>query len=589
MEPKTSRGPLWFGIGLVVVIIGIVTWIYFLQPPAGLNFGIQLSTDQPNVYVGAPFTLSVVVTNNSGTAMQTSSIALVLPQDVLSADNPGARVVTLPVGTIATGGVSHQTFNVIVVGSQNTVEDFTARILYNVAGSSAQFENDGTLNVPVGQPAVAVAVSAPGNVFSGQNFPVTVSYNNNTSEAIPDFSIAMQYPPAWAFVNASTSPAIETNGSNSWSLGTLAPNATGTITMNGNLIGPNNASYPIAATLTENVGGQSYTIGNPAANVVLSPSPLSFAVSVNGSSSYVSNTGDSLNYLLTFTNDSSVAFQNIIISAKFTGAMLDFSTLQASGGSFNSVNDTVTWNGAGVPQLLSLAPGQSGSANVYVRTKSAFPIRLPSDKDYSVAVSAKISSPTVPAGTTASSTISVASVTTKLGGAIALATTAYHKDTTAAAAAADNGAGIKNTGPYPPVVNKATEYSIHWLITNYATDAQNVTISAYLQSGTTCTGLTSAPSSTTLACNAANGEVTWTIPFVAATTGITGKPLEVVFQVTNTPAVNQVGQDVTLIGPATLTATDGFTGAAMQSSAQQVTTALPNDTSVATQQRQVTN
>ena len=48
------------------------------------------------------------------------------------------------------------------------------------------------------------------------------------------------------------------------------------------------------------------------------------------------------------------------------------------------------------------------------------------------------------------------------------------------------------------------------------------------------------PASTTLACNPANGEVTWQVPFVAATTGITGKPLEAVFQVANTPAVNEV-------------------------------------------------
>jgi hypothetical protein len=575
MDQKTSRGPLWFGIGLVVIIIGIVTWIYFLQPPSGLNLGVQLSTDQANVFVGDPFALSVVVTNDSQSAMQSSSIALVLPQDVISADDPGARVVTLPVGTVGMGGVSHQTFNLIVVGTQNTVEDFTANVLYNVGGSSAQFENNGTLDVPVGQPAVGISVSAPANVFSGQNFPVTVSYNNNTSEPLAGFSIAMQYPSAFS-TNATSS---------SWSLGTLAPNATGTIAINGNLIGPNNASYPIAATLAETVGGQSYTIANPAANVVLTQSPLLFTVSVNGSSSYVSSTGDSLNYLLTFTNNSSVSFQNIAITAQFIGAMFNFSTLQAGGGAFNSVNDTVSWNGAGVPQLLSLAPGQSGSVNVYVQTKNVFPIRLPSDKNYSVSVNAKISSPTVPAGTTASSTISIAGVTTKLGGAIVLTTTAYHKDTTAAATAA----GIKNTGPYPPVVNKATQYTIHWLITNYATDAQNVSISAYLQSGTMCTGLMSAPSSTTLSCNAANGEVTWTIPQVAATTGITGKPLEAVFQVTNTPAVDQVGQDVTLIGPATLTATDAFTGAAMQSSAQPINTELPDDTSVATQQRQVTN
>ncbi len=585
MNPKSSRGPLWFGIALVVIVIGIVGWIYFLRPPGSLNLTVQLSTNPTNIFVGDPFTLSVLVTNDSGSKMQSSSIALVLPQDVVSADSPNARVITLPIGTVDTTGVSHQDFHLVIVNPQNTVEHFTAKVLYSVSGSSAQLENDGTLDLPVGQPAVGITMQAPASVFSGQNFPLTVSYNNNTGEAIPNFSIAMHYPPAFSFASANTSGALATNGANSWSLGTLAPNATGTIVVNGNLIGPNNASYPISAILAETVGGQNYTIANPAANVVLTESPLLFAVSVNGSSSYISNVGDSLNYLLTFTNNSQIAFQNIAISAKLSGAMLDFTTLQASGGSFNSLNDTVSWNGAGVPQLLSLAPGQSGSVSVYVRTKSAFPIRLPSDKNYSVSINAKIASPSVPAGTTASSTISVAGLTTKLGGAIALATTAYHKDTTAAAIAAK----IANAGPYPPRVNKATQYSIHWLITNYATDAQNVSISAYLQSGTTCTGLVAAPASTTLACNAANGEVTWQIPAVAATAGITGKPVEAVFQVANTPAINQVGQDATLIGAATLTATDAFTGAAMQSSAPQITTALPNDTSVSTGQRQVIN
>ncbi len=541
MEPKTSRGPLWFGIGLVVIIIGIVGWIYFLQPPAGLNFGIQLTTNQANVYVGSPFALSVVVTNDSGSAMQTSSIALVLPQDVVSADDPGARVVTLPVGTIENGGVSHQTFNLVVVGTQNTVEDFTANVLYNVAGSSAQFQNSGTLTLPIGQPAVGINVSAPASVYSGQNFPVTVSYNNNTSEPVPNFSIAMQYPPAF-----STSAT-----SSSWNLGMLAPNATGTITINGNLIGPNNASYPIAATLAENVGGQSYTIANPAANVVLATSPLSFAVTVNNSSTYVSNTNDSLNYLLTFTNNSSVAFQNIAISAKFSGSMLDFSTLQANGGSFNSVNDTVSWNGAGVPQLLSLAPGQSGSVNVYVHTKSAFPIRLPSDKDYTVGVSARISSPTVPPGTTASTTISVAGLTTKLGGADR---------------ALDDGVSERSDGGLRlrPGPAERQYRSIS------ADRKQSDTVYDPLADNELCNrrgqcydfGVSAIGDDVHGRDEGAGvidvrrairrtDEVTWPIPVVPATTGITGKPLEAVFQVTNTPAVNQVGQDVTLIGPAT--------------------------------------
>jgi hypothetical protein len=88
------------------------------------------------------------------------------------------------------------------------------------------------------------------------------------------------------------------------------------------------------------------------------------------------------------------------------------------------------------------------------------------------------------------------------------------------------------------------------------------------------------PSSTTFVCDPSTGQLTWTIPAIAATTGITGAPLKLVFQVVNTPAVNEISQDVTLVGPATLTATDEFTSSTLQASASLVSTQLPNDTSV---------
>ena len=558
---NSSRGPIWFGVALVAIVLAIGGWIYFMQPSQALNVGIQLSANPANVLIGDQFTLSVALSNNSGSALKNAAIALVLPSNVVSVETPGQRVISQPLGSVDANGVSHEDFHLMAANAANTLAHFTAKVTYSAAGSSAQFENDGALDVAVGGPAISVNIFAPGNVFSGQNFPVTVNYNNDTDHAIDGMSLAMQYPPAFSFMKASSSFAAD--GNNAWSLGTIPPNGSGAITITGNLVGPTSASYPIAALLSESIGGQNYVIDNPAASVVLAESPLSFTIAVDGSQNYVSTTGDSLNYVLAFTNNATVAFQNITIVAKLAGSMFDFSSLQ-SNGSFNSTADVLTWNGAAVPQLLSLAPGQSGSVAFSIRTKSAFPIRLLSDKNYSVTASAKLQSPTVPANTAASSTISVANITTKLGGNIVLGAKGYWL-----------------SGPYPPKVNKKTQYAIHWLITNYATEADNVTISAYLQSGTTCAGVATAPaSSSTFMCDPSNGQVTWQIPVVAATTGITGKPLEAVFHVVNMPAVNQVGQDVTLIGPATLTATDGFTGAAMKSSAGAITTALPDDTNV---------
>ena len=135
-------------------------------------------------------------------------------------------------------------------------------------------------------------------------------------------------------------------------------------------------------------------------------------------------------------------------------------------------------------------------------------------------------------------------------------------------------------------MDQPTDYTIHWDIANYATDATSVTVSAYLQSGTTFTG---AATSTGLAStslptyNAGTGEVTWTIPSIPATTGAIGSPVTAIFQVSNTPAINQVGQRVTLMGPTTLTATDVYTGEAVTATAPAITTQLLNDPSASGQ------
>ncbi|HVO28477.1 MAG TPA: hypothetical protein VMT81_00645 [Candidatus Paceibacterota bacterium] len=577
---RSGRAAVWIAAVVAAAVLAAGGWWYFRGSAGGLDLGIQLATDPAVVLMGEPFTLSVTVANDSGSALQGASISLVLPDDVVSADTPAQRVVSQPLGGVSSGGVSHQDFHLVATGGENTVFHFTAQVSYAAAGSAAQFQSGGSLDVAVGQPAVSVNIIAPPNVFSGQDFPIAVNYHNNTGNAITGMSLAMQYPPAFSFAGASTS--LATNGDSSWSLGTLPADTSGTIAISGNLVGPGSASYPIGAQLSESISGQNYPIANPSADVILAESPLALSLAVGNGANYVSSAGDSLDYTLTVTNNSTVAFENIIASAKLSGAMFDLATLQ-TGGSFSSINDTVTWNGASAPALLSLAPGQAATLTFHVRTRSAFPIRLPSDKNYTVSVHAVAASPTVPPGTTASTTLTVADLTTKLGGAIALAENGYAHEPAA------SGSGIVNTGPYPPKVDQATEYTVHWLVTNYATDAQNVTISAYLQSGATCTGATQVPASTTFSCNPANGEVMWQVPAIAATTGITDRPLEAVFQITDTPAVNQAGQDVTVLGAAALTATDAFTGQPLQSSVPALTTAMPSDTSIPPGvQRQVT-
>ena len=57
-------------------------------------------------------------------------------------------------------------------------------------------------------------------------------------------------------------------------------------------------------------------------------------------------------------------------------------------------------------------------------------------------------------------------------------------------------------------------------------------------------------------------------------------PAEAVFQIEINPATSQVGQNLTIIKETNLTASDSFTGEAINLSQPILTTALPYDTSL---------
>jgi hypothetical protein len=249
-----------------------------------------------------------------------------------------------------------------------------------------------------------------------------------------------------------------------------------------------------------------------------------------------------------------------------------------SDAAFNSRTDTLMWYAANTPELASIAPGTSGSVDFRVKTEPSFPITTAADKDFALGLHLTVSSPTVPAGTVASSTSASADITNKVGGVVAVDAVGYRYEPEAA---------IENSGPYPPKANQSTTYTIHWRVTDYSTDVSGVAVSAYLQSGTMCTGKITSTISTAPVCNVGTGQVTWTIPSISAGTGVLGPPVEAVFQVENMPAVNQTGQTVTLLGKTSLTATDEFTGTSLWASADPVGTDIPEDTAVTVSDRTV--
>jgi hypothetical protein len=569
------HGLIFFTIGIFVAI-GLAAYIYYLLLPAPAPNIVISFSDPGSIIIGQPFPVIVTVANDSKSVIQNAQLNVMLPSSSLAFAS--GTTPTQDVGTVSSGTINPPITIWLVAtggsGTAGTTQTVNATLTYQAANATSA-----TFTTPVANAALAIgtqstlslAYNAPSAIFSGQNFDIAINYQNNTASALQGIQLTMQYPPAFHFASSSTTVPTDA-GNDTWTLGTLGANATGTLIIKGNIVGPANAQYQLTGTVGATFSGQNYPAMSAPVSFTVTPSPLSLALALNNTSTYVAKLGDSLNYTLTYTNNSNVTFKSVNVSATLVGAMYDFSSLQTDG-SFNSKTDAITWFAANTPALASLAPGQSGSVTFTISTSAAFPKNLISEgyKNYSLSVTAQAVSPTVIPNAAGTNTTSVTAMTSKMGGEITLAANGYYKEASSS---------IANTGPYPPTVDQPTEYTIHWDIANYATDATSVTVSAYLQSGTTFTGMATSTglASTSLPTyNAGTGEVTWTIPSIPAPAGVIGPPVSAIFQVSNTPAVNQAGQMVTLMGPTTLTATDVYTGAAVQATAAAITTQLPND------------
>ncbi len=570
-----GRSPLRLGGSLLaIVVIAIVIgaggyFFYTVNKPQGPKVGLQFSKPD-QILLGDQFIFSVSYTNYSDQILKNAKLSLFLPDGVsFLGQSEGQRVMEQAVGDVGPGSIQQKDFSLIVTSGGESLKHISSKIGYQTTQSSNPFESSSEVDLLVGQAAVSLNLTVPQNVLNGGDFDVKADYVNNTGHEFKNLRIKLDFPPFFQFKNSSMQP--EANSKNSWFLGTVPAAGNGSILTTGSVVGPENSFFSVNGTITAEFLGQTYTINSQAINVSISSAPLSVSISANDNPDYVANIGDNLTYTINYVNNSSIVMQNAQISAKLISDLFDFANLPAQT-PFNSLTNTITWFTANTPQLASIPPGQGGSINFNIKLKDAFPIRLLSDKNYTLRVDATIQSPTVPPNTAADKTISVTSITNKVAGKIDVAAEAYWRDAAS---------GILNKGPYPPRVNQPTQYTVHWRLRNYATDVTSVKVTGYLQSGVRFTGVVKSNMNTSPTYDANSGLITWLVPAIPATKGAIGVAPEAIFQIEATPAVNQTNQVMPLVSITKAEAADSFVGTTLQAQANALDTGLPFDKTVA--------
>ena len=555
----------------IVILLGISLFSGFYIWRIQTTRGLDLILDMPEEMMsGVPFDVKVNFSNNSGATLNDARFAITLPSGAAFFGSPVTKTIeNRALGNIGNGSLVQESFRVVVIAPEAESRSFKVTINYAPAKLGARFEKSVNGEVFVKSSGIAIEMSGPEKVTSGEEFELSVVYKNISEMDFNDLEMKIEYPPTFSYGSSSLKPDMENN---IWRLGDLRKNSEGKITVKGSLTGGENDNYEFTARISQRAAGENYPVSASSFKASIAASPLSLSINLNGGSDYTAKAGDVLNYTLSYINGTDIPLRDVVIKAKLAGEMYDLKTLESIG-AFRQGDNTLVWNQGNSPSLISLSPGSAGAVVFTVKLKDAFPIKRFSDKNYSLVLNAEINSSTQ-SPSSGSVFLSKSRLETKIAGKIEADARAYFRD-------ADS--GFLNQGIFPPKAGQLTQFTIHWLLKSFAADVSNIEVRGILGNNIRMLGEARSNSGSLPQYNAETNEVFWQVDKLQANQGVVGSPIEAVFQVEALPSASQVGTFMPIINATTIRATDSLTGQELLNNDAGVTTALQDDPTVAPQ------
>jgi hypothetical protein len=248
-----------------------------------------------------------------------------------------------------------------------------------------------------------------------------------------------------------------------------------------------------------------------------------------------------------------------------TGNDIDKSSIQASDGFYQSVDNTIIFNKTTNPVFATLQPGQSGESKFSFSSFDAGSVTGAGLVNPTIVLNVSVNGERqgyqagqIDALFTDSRTIKITT------NPQIFAKSLYYVGP------------FKNTGTIPPSAEKETTYTITWTITNPLNNISGTVVSATLPPYVKWLGSTG-PDQAKINYDGGTGLVTWNVGNVSAGAGIVSPASEISFQISLLPSVGQIDTAPNLTSDITLKAKDNFTLTAVSDSFSALSTRLTSD------------
>lgn len=509
--------------------------------------------------------------NNNRTSLEDAEILLNYSENFQPEEDVNFKKINSTNGRIYIGKIdSYAEGEAEVRGRFFAPKDYSiylaATLNYKPSSVKSVFQAKSQLGINIKTAPVELIVTAPLEVADGNRAEYLIDYKNSSGRSFSDLRLKIEYPSGFNFESAEPRTS---EGNNFWYLGRLDPGQGGKITVVGEIWGNKDEIKIIKVTLgsIEN-GGRFVAYNEVNKNTKIAASPLFISQTVNGFKSLSADSGETLNYLITYRNDGNIGLRDVIITLEIKGEILDIAELRLEKGYYDSAKDIITWKAPDIPGLANLEPGQGGELRFSVPILGRIPIENENDKNFAIISTAKIDSPDVPASIGSNKIIASNKMEIKLNSKVILETKGYYND-----------ANIENFGPIPPEVNKETAYVVHWEVTNISNEISDVRVTSSLPTGVKWLNKIY-PEDERVSFNERTNQIVWEIGKLGNGIGILEPKKEVSFQVSITPPATAAGREARLLNPSTITAKDLFTSKEIKAEVKEKTTALREDASI---------
>lgn len=505
-----------------------------------------------NIEAGVPFDLEVRIGNDSGQVLENTHLTISLPEGVAFANRPtDERMYKKSIGHMGVGSLTSEVVSLIVLAPQEDGYRVRTMVDYTPESVGSSFKQVATWDIVVHQSAIRLTAQAPLKVATGEEYALVISYENVGPQDIRMVSIDVEYPPVFKYSDATIEPTEEKTH---WDVGDMKKGSSNSFTITGQLIGSEKGSFTSVVTLSTRINGESHVLARETVTTVVDVAPLVLTVLAQGTSDHIARSGEEIRYTIEYQylDSDSLGSNRATIRAKLNGAMFDVGSLVIGppDGVLDARDASLVW------QLKDLPP--RGLVQFSIKTKEEYPIRRLSDRNVVVSVEA-----TMEDGQYAS----VSRNETKIAGKAVVEVQVFFRDAEG---------GVVNKGPFPPLVNQDTEYSVHWKIKNYTTDVRNATVRATIPSHVTFVS-SHTTTSGKVSYDDTSNEIVWNIDQIPATKGVISNPIEAIFQIKAKPPAHFAQQFLPLLGETRFVATDEFTDLLVESSDVPITSELPDD------------